>query len=183
MNYWKCAFAAAGANCIVLALSLARYGTLVGGGAAARNTARFAALIFLAAFAAPGLRRWLRFPEPAFLIMAYVAAQLVHYAAVALLHTVFAPIRITLGVPQVAIVMFGFSLTMLMAFTAASRNKVAAALHKVTLYIVFLILAADYSSHPVKSMRLVAIPIFAALALRWIPRKSTLQPDAAGLGN
>src|SRR5690242_11827563 len=101
MRYWKFALAAAVANVAVLAASLGLHGA----GSAARNTARLAALIFLSAFAAPGLRRWLRFPEPALLIAAYVAAQMVHYAAVALLHTVFAQRPLELGVPQIAIVL------------------------------------------------------------------------------
>src|SRR3954471_2341696 len=86
MRYWKFGLAGAVIDVAVLAASLGLYGA----GSAARNTARFAVLIFLAAFAAPGLRRWLHVFEPAPLIIAYVSAQMVHYCAVALLHTAFA---------------------------------------------------------------------------------------------
>jgi hypothetical protein len=176
MRHWKFALAAAVANGAVLAACLGLYGA----GSAARNTARFAVLIFLFAFAAPGLRRWLRFPEPALLIAAYVAAQMVHYAAVALLHTVFAKDPLQLGIPQIAIILLGFTLTMLMGLTASARNKSAIAIHKLTLYVVFLILAADYSSHPNKSMRFAALPVFAALVLRWIPGSSAKASAVAG---
>jgi len=169
MRYWKFGLAAVAVNVAVLAASLGLYGA----GSAARNTARFAVLIFLAAFAAPGLRRWLHVFEPAPLIIAYVSAQMVHYCAVALLHTAFAGQPMQVGVPQIAIVLLGFTLTALMGMTASAQGKFGRALHNLTLYVVFLILAADYSSHPLKSMRLVAIPVFAALVLRWVPRKSS----------
>jgi len=168
MRYWKSALAAAVANVAVLAASLAVYGA----GSAARNTARLAAVVFLIVFAAPGLRRWIRVPESPVLVAAYVAAQMVHYTAVALLHTVFASQPLQLGVPQIVIVLLGFTLTTSMGLTASGNRKLTIAVHKLTLYIVFLILAADYSSHPVKSMRVVAIPVFAALLLRWVPRRA-----------
>jgi len=52
---------------------------------------RLAICFFLAGFAAPGLRKWLAwYPEPAMLIQAFVAAQLVHFCSVIRLHTKFA---------------------------------------------------------------------------------------------
>ena len=179
MRNWKLAVAAASANCVVIAASLGLLSwTAGGGGAAARNSARFAALIFLAGFAAPGLRRWVRFPQPATFIGAYVAAQMVHFSAVALFHGVLSKEPLKIGVPQVAVVLFGFSLTCLMGVTATSSARLGAIAHRVTLYIVFVILAADYSSHPIKSMRMFAVPVFAALAIRQLRQRT---PDFAGV--
>jgi hypothetical protein len=50
---------------------------------AARNTARFSALWFLAGFAAPGPVRWIRgWPAETDLLPAFVAAPMVHYGSV-----------------------------------------------------------------------------------------------------
>ena len=171
MRYGKIMLAAAALNCVVLSSSLALYGwNKSGGGAAARNTARFAVLLFLCALASPGLRRWTTFPESNKLVFAYCAAQMVHYAAVALLHGVLSGKPFELGLPEIAVVLLGFSLTLVMATTAESTNRILTVLHKVTLYIVFFILAADYSSHPMKAMRFAAVPVFVAMVLRHIPR-------------
>ena len=71
-------------NGIVAGLSWAWYGWNMGGvHVAARNTARFSALWFMAGFAAPGLVRWIRgWPAEAALLQAFVAAHMVHYASV-----------------------------------------------------------------------------------------------------
>jgi len=83
---------AAAGNVLVIALCFAIYGmNHEGAGSATRNTARFAICFFLAGFAAPGLRKWLPwYQQPAPLIQAFVAAQMVHFCAVIALHTKFA---------------------------------------------------------------------------------------------
>jgi hypothetical protein len=75
---------AAAGNGIVLCLSWAWYGWNLGGvHGAARNTARFSALWFVAGFAAPGLVRWIRgSPAEVALLQGFVAAHMVHYASV-----------------------------------------------------------------------------------------------------
>jgi hypothetical protein len=184
MRYGKIVLAAAAVNSVLLISSLLIYGwSESGGGAAARTTARFAVVIFLCALASPGLRRWMSFPEPPKLVLAYCAAQMVHYASVALLHGVLSQSAFILGLPQIAVVLAGFSLTLVMAATSLSKGRLPAALHKVTLYIVFLILAADYSSHPIKWMRLAAIPVFAAMVLRHVPRTRETTPRSAAAGS
>jgi hypothetical protein len=175
---------ASASNVLLIALCFAVYGmNLEGAGSATRNTARFAICFFLAGFAAPGLRKWLSwYPQPAPLIQAFVAAQMVHFCAVIALHTRFAAEPLHLGLPQIAVVLLGFSLILAIGIlatgisetgmTATSRpqSRVSSAAYVVLLYVVWLILAADYPGHPVKPVRLVAIPVFLALVLRHLPR-------------
>src|SRR5580704_17137642 len=60
--------------------------------AAARNTARFSMLWLALGFAAPGLVRFVKaLPEEARLIQAFLAAHVVHFAVVVLLHLTFEP--------------------------------------------------------------------------------------------
>ena len=51
------------------------------------------------------------------------------------------------------------------------------------LYLIWLILAADYAKHPVKTLRLVVIPVVLALVLRHLPlwgRLKTLAKASVG---
>jgi hypothetical protein len=178
---------AAAGNVLVIALCFAIYGmNHEGAGSATRNTARFAICFFLAGFAAPGLRKWLpRYPQPAPLIQAFVAAQMVHFCAVIALHTRFAAEPLHLGLPHIAVVLLGFSLVLAIGIlstgiltpgltaTPRPQSRVSSVAYVVLLYVVWLILAADYPGHPVKPVRLVAIPVFLALVLRHLPRRVT----------
>jgi hypothetical protein len=161
-------------NCVVAALSLALSGwNAAGAGSATRNTARFAIVFFLAGLAAPGLNNWIRsFPEPYALIHAFVAAQMIHFGCVALLHTHFAPGRFHLSVGQVVITIVGFSLVAITGASAIPRpgQRLYGVVHSSALYAIFLILAADYSEHPVKRLRLMLIPVVSAVLLRHLPR-------------
>jgi hypothetical protein len=161
--------------------SLAVHGfTTASAGSATRNTARFAILFLLAGFAAPGLRKWfLPFDQASNLIVAYMAAQFVHFAFVINLHTAFADMS-EIGLPQIAISLLGFSLVAATGFTAAAMTKAGVRLHTVLLYINWLILALDYPQHPSRHMRLVAIPVFLALILRWLPKATAESASAAG---
>ncbi len=178
----KLVVTAAAGNVLVIALCFAVYGmNHEGAGSAARNTARFAICFFLAGFAAPGLRKWLPwYPQPAPLIQAFVAAQMVHFCAVIALHTKFAAEPLQLGLPQIAVVLLGFSLILATGLTATPRpqSRVSSVAHVVLPYVVWLILAADYPGHPVKPVRLVAIPVFLALALRHLPRRRASSSEA-----
>jgi len=163
-------------------LSFVAHGwTAAGAGSATRNTARFAICFLLLGFAAPGLRKWWpKFTEPANLIRAYMAAQFVHFAFVANLHTTFAD-QIQIGLPQIVISALGFSLVAATGYTATAETRAGVIINTVLLYINWLILAADYSKHPHRMMRLVAIPVFLALILRHLPRPRAQAANAAGV--
>ena len=170
-------------NVLIIVLCFVVYGlNTEGAGAATRYTARFAICFFLAGFAAPGLRKWLPwYPEPAVLIQAFVAAQMVHFCAVILLHTRFSAEPLQLGAPQIAIVVVGSSIVLGVGLTAQPRaqSRVYSAARVVFLYLVWLILAADYPTHPVKALRLVGILVFLALALRHLPRRKSNELASA----
>jgi hypothetical protein len=86
-----------------------------------------------------------------------------------------------LGGPEIAITLTGFSIVLGAAITAAARTQshiIYRAAHLVFLYMIWLILAADYAQHPVKSLRLVAIPVVIALFLRHLPRRSWTTRDS-----
>ena len=174
LSHRKLLLAAAFCNVVIIVLCYAAYGmNAEGAGAATRNTARFAICFFLAGFAAPGMRKWLPwYPQPAILIQAFVAAQMVHFCAVLALHTRFAAEPFHLGAPQIAIVLVGFSIVAGAGLTAApaAQSRISSYVHVVLLYLVWLILAADYPQHPVKLLRLVAIPVALAFVLRHLPR-------------
>lgn len=173
------------ANLVIIALCFALSGwNEVGAGAATRNTARFATIFFLLGFASPGLRKWLnRWPEPWILLQTFVAAQFVHFGAVALLHTVFAEGGFHLGIPQVVLVLVGFSIVAGVGWTAVPQpgKRLRAAAHLFLVYLVFLILAADYSQHPVKAMRWMTLPLAMAFALRHLPRKTARSQATANV--
>jgi len=174
LNRWLLLAAIIG-NCLVVGLSFAVFGwNAEGAGVATRSTARFAIAFFLVGLAAPGLKRWIRwFPDPFGLIQAFVAAQMIHFACVALLHTLFAPERFHLSLGEIVITVIGFSLVMAAGATAVPRPglRFYGFAHVLTLYIIFLILAADYREHPVKILRLMLIPVLLAMLLRHLPRR------------
>lgn len=59
-------------------------------------------------------------------------------------------------------------------------KRLPTVVHFVLLYLIFLILAADYSQHPDRALRLVVLPLAVALVLRHLPRKKIRErPDAA----
>ena len=87
------------------------------------------------------------------------------------------PLR--LDAPQVVIVLVGFSIVVGAGLTATlcTRSHIYGAAQIVLLYLIWLILAADYAKHPVKTLRLVAIPVVLALVLRHLPvRGARLKP-------
>src|ERR1051325_8280330 len=144
---------------------------MAGAGSAARNTARFSVAFFLVGFASPGLRRWaVRLPEAAALFYAFFAAHFVHFAAVLLLHTRFGD-RTAITLPQVVIVVAGVTITAMVGMTAGRGSRVSRTLHLFSVYVIFLILAADYSQHPTKSMRWMAVPVFASLVVRLLAQR------------
>jgi len=163
-------------NCVVVGLSFALSGwNAEGAGSATRSTARLAIAFFLAGLAAPGLKRWMRwFPEPFALLQAFVAAQMIHFGCVALLHTRFGLEPFHLSIGGAVITILGFSLVVAVGTTAVPRpgRRFYSFAHVFTLYFLFLILAADYGEHPVRALRLMLIPVLLAMLLRHLPRRS-----------
>ncbi|HXH65564.1 MAG TPA: hypothetical protein VNI81_00090 [Candidatus Limnocylindrales bacterium] len=125
-----------------------------------------------------------RYPEGAELILAFVAAQMVHFCAVIALHTRFAAEQFRLDDPHLAVIMVGFSIVMGAGITASSRtqSKIVRTRHVVLLYRLWLIFAIDYAKHPVKQFRLVAVVVVLALLLRHIPRRR-FENDGVILGS
>jgi len=169
------AFAAI-ANCAIIVASFAALGlNEPGAGAATRFTARFAIVFFLIGFAAPGLRKWLAgIPEAALWMQAFVIAQFVHFAAVILLHTAFAEHGLHLGMAEAAIALAGFTAVAGIGLTASPLpgRRFRSAIHIFLIYVILLILAADYSQHPIKPLRWMLLPIILALLLRHLPRRN-----------
>jgi len=174
----RLAFAAI-ANCAIIVASFATLGlNEPGAGAATRFTARFAIAFFLIGFAAPGLRKWLAgFPDAALWMQAFVIAQFVHFAAVILLHTAFAQHGLHLGIGETAIVLAGFTAVAGIGLTASPLpgRRFRSAIHIFLIYVILLILAADYSQHPIKPLRWMLLPIILALLLRHFPRRTPIQ--------
>ena len=187
MSNRKLLLTAAFCNFVVIVLCFTVYGMNVeGAGAATRNTARFAICFFLAGFAAPGIRKWLSwYPRPTTLIHAFVAAQMVHFCSVIVLHTKFAAEPLRLGAPEIAVVLIGFSIVVGAGLTAAlaAQSRISSHVHVVLLYLIWLILAADYPHHPVKPLRLIAIPVGLALVLRHLPRHHAHEQRSKATSN
>jgi hypothetical protein len=99
---------------------------------------------------------------------------MIHFACVILLHTLFGPESFRLSAGDIVISLVGFSLVVAAGATAVPRPglRFYGFAHILTLYVIFLILAADYREHPVKSLRLMLIPVLLAMLLRHLPRRS-----------
>ena len=105
----------AAANAVVAGLTYAILGwSPAGAHAATRNTARFSAICFAIAFAGPALARFgRRFPSEAILILAFVAAQGIHFAAVIALLSIFERAHVAHNPLQTAVVFtVGFGLVL-----------------------------------------------------------------------
>jgi hypothetical protein len=172
------AFAAI-ANCGIIVASFATLGlNEPGAGAATRFSARFAVVFFLIGFAAPGLRKWLAgFPDASLWMQAFVIAQFVHFAAVILLHTAFAEHGLHLGIGEAAIVLAGFTAVAGIGLTASPSpvRRFRSAIHIFLIYVILVILAADYSQHPINPLRWMLLAIILALLLRHLPRRTPIR--------
>lgn len=161
---------ALGCNVLLAATTVGVYGwTPAGIHAAARNTARFASLWFVVAFAAPGLTRFVPLlPTEERLTRAYVAGHLVHFAVVSLLiltfdsaHVLQAPGR------SAAIVLVGFVIVMAVGMTARPRlSRLHAAARSFALYAIFGIFFLAFVHNSFTPVRLLAIVFAVALVLR-----------------
>lgn len=166
---WLLGTAMASNVCVALGTIMFHGWNAGGAHAAARNTARFSSLWFLVAFAAPGLCRLIRgLPAGARLVQAFVAAHLVHFAAVAALIASFeTPHLVQKPVASAVILVFGFSLVVAAGLTAPPRaSRLCSRLHTATLYVLFLIFFLAFAQNTVKPLRLMAVPLALALLLR-----------------
>ena len=166
---WLLSLAAASNLSVAVATTALHGWNAAGGHAAARNTARFSSLWFMAAFAAPGLSRLVRgLPAAARLVQAFVAAHLVHFAVVAALIASFERAHLVQKpLASAAILVFGFSLVVGAGLTATPRaSRLYSRLHTVTLYVLFLIFSVAFAQNAVKPLRLMVVPLALAFLLR-----------------
>jgi hypothetical protein len=166
---WLLSLAAA-SNLSVTVATLALQGwNAAAAHAAARNTARFSLVWFMAAFAAPGLSRLVvGLPTAARLVQAFVAAHLVHFAVVAALIASFERAHLVQKpIASAAILVFGFSLVVGAGLTATPRcSRIYGVLHTFTLYVLFLIFFLALAQNAVRPLRFITVPLALALLLR-----------------
>ena len=166
-------------NFVVIAASFVISGwNHAGAGAATRYTARFAILFFLIGFAAHGLCKWISwFPESAIWMQAFVAAQFVHFGAVIIMHTVFAESGLHLGTQEIALVLIGFTIVSGVGLTAVPLpgHRFRSWIHVFLIYLILVILVADYSQHLIRSLRWFLLPIVAAAVLRHLHRHKPIE--------
>jgi len=178
----------AGANALVAGTTYALLGwNAMGAHAATRNTARFAGVCFLLAFAAPGLMRFAkRLPSEATLVLTFVAAQGVHFAAVIVLLSVFERQHVAQNPPHAALVFTGgFALVLTLALTSQPRTaRWYNVLRSFTLYAIFLIFVLGFGLNRVKPLRILSALFLVALIVRLTSRvqsRSRLNAASSGL--
>jgi len=160
----------AAANAVVAVFTYAVLGwSPPGAHAATRNTARFSGICFAIAFASPALARFgRRFPSEATLILAFVAAQGVHFAAVTVLLSTFERAHVANNLLRTAVVVtLGFGLVLLASLTSQPRvGRWYSAMRAFALYAIFLIFTLGFATNRVKPLRGLLVLFFAALVLR-----------------
>jgi hypothetical protein len=157
-------------NLAVTAVTLVLGGWAAGGAhAAARNTARFSALWFMAGLAAPGLGRWVRgMPAEARMIQAFVAAHLVHFATVAALLLAFEAAHLRHHPAQAAAtVLGGFALVAAMGLMASPQaSRLHTIFRRLLLSVIFFIFLVAFLRDVFKPLRVLAVGLVLALMVR-----------------
>ena len=163
-------------NLLVFGGCIVAYGwTQFGVGSAARNTARVASVIFLVSFASAGLKRWLPALNSIALARAFVAAQLVHYASVIMLHEKFGVAPPLNSVKMIAFSTGGLLLAVIYGLTIEDKGgRLVPSLNRLCAYLMFLIYAANYSQHKVHALRWMSVLVVASLVLRWMERRGEM---------
>ena len=161
---------ALGANIFVAAGTFAVHGWTAGANhAAARNTARFASLCFVVAFATPGLVRWFSgLRTHARLTHAYVAAHLIHFVVVAVMLLAFESAHL-LRAPgeSLAVVLIGVAVVLTAGITARPRpSRLHNGVHAFAMYAIFAIFLLAFVHNPVKPLRMMAVLLGVALVVR-----------------
>jgi len=162
-------YSAAALNCVVvLATVVVRGWNSAGIHAVARNSARFSALWFVVAFAAPGLVRFIRgLPAATTLLWAWCAAHMVHFASVAVLLSIFERQHVEQHrLQNLLVVLIGSSFVFGATLTAASHSLRHKVLHNISLYAVFVLFTLAFIHNRVPSLRLLAVALGVALVLR-----------------
>lgn len=162
-------FSAGMANLLMVLGTFAAWGwNSAGAHAAARNSARFAAIWFLVAFAAPALVRMTpRLPSPHLLLWAWFAAHLVHFASVAVLLATFERAHIAQHPGQSTIVLLvGAGVVFGTALTALSHSRAGLVIHNISLYAVFTLFILAFAHNRVIALRFLAVALGIALILR-----------------
>ena len=178
----------AGANALVAGMTYALLGwNRTGAHAATRNTARFAGVCFLLAFAAPALVHFAkRLPSEATLVLAFVAAQGVHFAAVIVLLSGFERAHVLQNPLQTVLVFtLGFGLVLTAALTAQPRTvRWYTVLRTFALYVIFLIFTLGFGFNQIKPLRILSVLLLVALVARLTTRvqsRTHVVTDGTGL--
>jgi hypothetical protein len=160
----------AAANSVVAGMTYALLGwNHAAAQAAARNTARFAALCFMVALATPALARFAKLlRSEATLVLAFVAAQGVHFATVIVVLSAFEREHVAQNPLRTVLVFtIGFGLVLTAALTSQPRKgHWYAALRGFALYAIFLIFTLAFAFNQVKPLRILAALLLAALIAR-----------------
>lgn len=160
----------AAANAVVAVLTYATLGwSAAGAHAATRNTARFSGICFAIAFASPALARFgRRFSAEATLILAFVAAQGIHFVAVIVLLSVFERAHVANHLLQTAVVAtVGFGVVLAASLTSQPRvGRWYSAMRAFALYAIFLIFTLGFATNRVRPLRGLLVLFIAALVLR-----------------
>ena len=157
-------------NASVAAVSYALYGwNWIGAHVAARWTARFSVLVFIVAFAQPGLQRWIAsLPSYVRLMHTFLAAHCVHFATVALVFALDAGFDLRRK-PAVgaAVVLIGGGTVLISGLTASRRKSgVFRFIHPIASYGVFILFMLVFVNHRILVLRGIAVLLVVALLLR-----------------
>jgi hypothetical protein len=174
-------YSAATANCVVALATLATQGwNSAGAHAAARNSARFSAMWFVVAFAAPGLQQFIRgLPSAMTLLWAWFAAHLVHFASVAVLLSTFDRPHLAQHPGRaVLVLLIGSGVVFGAALTASSHSPLYRVIHKLSLYAVFALFTLAFAHNRVPGLRLLAVALGLALVLRLTAHFRSAQATA-----
>ena len=155
-------------NLVVAAITLGILGwNSAAAHATVRNTARFSALCCAAALASPALSKIMHRDRQSQLILAFVAAHVVHFVTVTALLFTFERAHIAERTGQsVAVIGIGFSLILTLGLAAAAVRPAAKVIRSVTLYAASLIFFVAFFHHAIRPLRVIALIIAIALVLR-----------------
>jgi len=158
------------ANTAVAAISYLVYGwNAVGGHVAARSTARLSVLLFVLAFAQPGLARWISaFPSYAAVFYSFVAAIGVHFVTVAIVLSLDKTHQLRRD-PKVelAVIVIG-SLNVILAGVTAGLRAIRAMrfLHALFAYALFVIFMLAFVKHYQVPLRGIAVLLAISMVVR-----------------
>ena len=171
------------ANTAVAAVSYLMYGwNYIGGHVAARWTARCSALLFIVAFAQPGLARWFSaIPSYAAAVYTFMAAMGIHFVTVVIVLALDTTHHLRRD-PKVglAVVVIG-SLNVILAGITA-RHRVTRAMrfvHALFMYALFAIFMMAFASHHELALRAVAVLLAVSLVLRIAGGLMSARKEAA----